>query len=311
MRIWYYRGMKKALKVILIVLAVIVLLIVAGVVTANLLIPQKIVASLGDEISIESLSLALQRGQIRGQGVNYKDGEVFVESLSLQISLKEVFWWAFKQKPLKRFIIEGKNLITPLLGAGEVNLILEGEIDPLDLDSAVIKTIEAQLRSINLPLMEIFEVDIDETIFRGEGDLTLASLQKEVMELLFNFDEIELVTRDLRLQPLFPLAQFALISPWVVDPDNWEVNYLEFYFNPADISLIALDSHILVGRGRIDLPLTQTDELSVTFEIERLNEQVRSELTPFFFFLGLEIPEGKFVISLKWREGEFPVIEFY
>ncbi|NLA92171.1 MAG: hypothetical protein GX842_01865 [Spirochaetales bacterium] len=303
--------MKRALKVILIVLAAVVLLIVAGVVTANLLIPPKIVASLGDEISVERLSLALQRGEIRAQGVNYKDGEVSAESLSLQISLKEVFAWAFKKRPLKTFTIEGENLITPLLGAGEVNLILEGEIDPFNLDSAVIKTIKAHLRSLGLPLMEIFAVDIDETIFRGRGALTLASLQKEAMEILLDFDEIELVTRDLKLQPLFPLAPFALISPWVVDPDNWEMNYLEFYFNPAEASLIALDSHILMGRGSVDLPLTHNDQIAIRFEVGRLNEQVRSELTPFFFFLGLEIPEGEFVISLEWRPGEFPAIEFY
>ncbi len=303
--------MKKAIKVILIVVAVVVLLIVAGVVIVNWLLPPKIVASLGDEISVESLSLALQRGEVRAQGVNYNDGEVIAESLSLQISLKEVFTWAFKQRPLKTFTVEGENLVTPLLGAGEINLILEGEIDPLNLDSAVIKTIKAHLRSIDLSLMEIFAVDIDETIFKGEGALSLASFQKEVMELLYDFDEIELVTRDLKLQPLFPLDPFAVISPWVVDPENWEMNYLEFYFNSADTSLIALDSQILMGRGSVDLPLTKNDELSIKFEVERLNEQVRSELTPFFFFLGLEIPEGKFVISLKWHEGEFPAIEFY
>jgi hypothetical protein len=304
--------MKKALKIILIVLAVIVLLIVAGVITANLVIPPKILASLDDDISIDKLSLALHRGEIRAQGINYRDGEVTAESFSLKVSLKEVFAWAFRRSPyLKTFTIQGEDLLTPLLGAGEINLILEGEIDPLNIDSAVIKSIKAHFRWIGLPLMELFAVDIDETIFRGRGALTLASFQKEVMEILLDFDEIELVTRDLKLQPLFPLEQFAAISPWVIEPENWEMYYLEFYFNPSDISLVSLGSRILMGRGSIALPSPQNGELALVFEVEHLDEQVRSELSLFFYFLGLEIPDGEFVFSMRWREGQFPAIEFF
>lgn len=303
--------MKRVVKIILVILVAILVLIVAGVVVANWLIPQKIVASMGEEVYVESLSLALQRGEIRAQGINYGDGEVTADNLSLQLSLKEVLAWAFKQSPLKTFTIQGEGLLTPLVGAGKINLILEGEIDPFNLSSAVIRSIQAHLRSTGLPIMESFVVDVDETIFRGRGTLTLASFQKEFMELLLDFDEIELVTRDLGWQPLFSLAPFELISPWVANPENWEMNYLEFYFNPADISLIALDSLLLMGRGSVDLPLTKSGEFSLIFEVERLDEQVRSELTPLFFFLGLEIPAGKFIISLQWREGELPSIEFY
>lgn len=304
--------MKRALKIILIVVVVIVLLVVAAVITANLVIPPKILASLGDDISIEKLSLAIHRGEISGQGINYGDGEVTLESFSLKVSLKEVFAWAFRRSPyLKTFTIQGEDLMTPQLGAGEINLILEGEIDPLNIDTAVIKSIQAHFRWIGLSLMEMFAVDIDETIFRGWGALTLASFQKEVMEILHDFDEIELVTRDLMLQPLFPLEQFAAISPWVIEPENWEMYYLEFYFNPSDISLISLDSHILMGRGSIALPSPKNDELALVFEVERLDEQVHAELSLFFYFLGLVIPEGEFVFSLRWREGQFPAIEFY
>ena len=103
------------------------------------------------------------------------------------------------------------------------------------------------------------------------------------MEILLDFDEIELVTRDLRLQPLFPRTVFEPFSLRVIEPENWEMySPRGFTSTLRHISRRPWQSHHLMGRG-VSLSPHLKMMIGSGFEVEHLDEQVRSGLPLLLF----------------------------
>lgn len=304
----YYLVMKRATKIVLIVLIVVAVLLVLTITVANWGLPKLVVLGVGEEVTFSRLSLALQRGEVIAEDINYREGEFSSEYLSLKVSPQELFALALKRGSyLKTVTLEAHNLATKDLRVGEINLDIVGEIDPFNINAATVNLATVHLKGASLNLIGELALEVEEATLRGEGPITIASLQKGFPDLLADFAEIEVVAKEIKGEPQFSLDPFAAISPWVVDLSNWRIDYAEFYFKPTDDILFALDAPLLKGEGQ----LHEGEALAIDMLVEDLNDQVRSELALFFLFLGQEIPPVPFQLTLRWWGEGFPLIEFY
>lgn len=304
----YYSVMKRTVKIVLIVLLVIAVLSVLAIAIANWVVPQFVASWVEDVATFSSLSLALHRGEVQAKDFSFNGGEVTGDYLYLKVSPQELFALALKRgSHLKTVTLEAHNLATKDLRVGEIDLDIVGEIDPFNLDTSAVNLATAHLKGASLNLIEELALEVEEATLRGEGLITIASLQKGFPALLADFAEVEVVAKEIKGEPQFSLDSFAAISPWVVDLANWRIDYAELYFNPTDATLFALDAPLLKGEGQ----LHYGEALAIDMLVEDLNDQVRSELALFFLFLGQEVPPAPFQLTLRWWGEGFPLIEFY
>ncbi len=304
--------MKRATKIVLIVLIVVAVLLVLTITVANWGLPKLVVLGVGEEVTFSRLSLALQRGEVIAEDINYREGEFSSEYLSLKVSPKELLTLALKRNSyLKTITLEAHNLAAGDTRVGEVELAVVGKIDPLNLEGSLITLVTAHLKDSALHLIEALSLEVEEATLIGDGHITLASLNKGFPLLLADFKEIKVEAKGIRGEPQFSLDQFAKISPWVVDLANWQIDYAELFFNPTGSTLFNIDAPLLIGQGELLLPFAGDGELTLNLMVEELNDQVRSELALFFLFLGQKIPPAPFQLTLRWWGEGFPLIEFY
>lgn len=201
---------------------------------------------------------------------------------------------------------------------GSVGVI--GTLLPYDMQSSTISTLAVDARSIGFRDMisgAVFHMDsLDAKL---EGFVQLRSVQRNPKELLDDVHSMELFSRTGTMIPdadlIAQLGMFALVSPWIANPDNWRFDELSVMMHVIrdafSVERFSIVSPLMDSLGNGSIPRGESQSVVIHLEVGKLHQQVREELGMLVAFLGQSIPEGHFHFDLVWNGSGLPYISFH
>lgn len=291
-----------------------------------------------DKVVQENLSLAdypLEYGEVtvhlmKGQvGVSHlampvEDGIVTAEMLQVKVSLGQLIAFVLQKGP---------SLITPAvhvvnleyddkelnLGTATAVVTLEIFLDRSLPEEAVVRKLDLDARDVRVVVSEGASIVCQDIQLALKGNMTLATLEKDVDGVLDDLGYIDVKAIDGTILPaaetMAQLGMFALVSPWIADTNNWRFESLMVEARALEQAIVvdslALHAPLMEASGTASLPRKGFQAVSMQLDVATLHNQVRTELAPIAQFMGQTIPSGAFGLSFIWDGLTLPELSFY
>ncbi len=279
-----------------------------------------------EEISFTSMDIAVFKGEVLLEHLQYTDDQVSVSAGTVTIAVQpeEVLDMVFGAKELSAFTVLATDLVVEQedlsLHLGSLTLSVSGRVLLEHPEGSTITHVRARVEKgfdINAEdalqvRSKLLQVDVYGT-YRDFASLdSLQALIERTQEFYLDATGPEIILSEAVRNEL---ALRVPLSTWLTDRESFlgeALSFsLEFLEDTVNVREVSVSFPILEAEGSALFTPARPMQMRLDLTVSRLSDAIRKELNAIVMMFFQQIPEGAFQFTLDtWDPQSSPLIQF-
>ena len=279
-----------------------------------------------EELSFTSMDIAVFKGEVLIEHLEYNDDEVSVSAgtVTLTIDPEEVLDMVFGARELSVFTVLAENLEVEQEGLsvhfGALDLDVSGRVLLEHPEGSTVTHVRAQVENgFDVTAADELQVHSDRLIAEVYGEYrdfasldSLQALLEHTQEFYLDAEGPELMLSEAVRNEL---ALTVPLSTWLTDRESFIGENLslslEFLEDTVNVRKVSISFPILKADGSAVFSPVRPMQMRVDLTVSSLSDAIRDELNTILMIFFQQIPEGAFQFTLDTRNSQSPpLIQF-